>query len=118
MQHAMAFECACNDGFIGDGFTCNCESGYRVDGNTCKKMTAVWLPTFEAQPLGLRHMNQDNIPDQADYTLSYANDIAGWKTQIDVGEFGVFGVHAPAGELYYRKGTHEDPYSAGTGWQR
>ena len=33
--------------------------------------------------------------------------------QMEVGEFGTFGVTA-SNILYYKRGTHEDPYAAGS----
>ena len=38
-------------------------------------------------------------------------------SQIDVGEFGVFGTNA-AGQIYYRVGTYRNTGSDGTSWQR
>ena len=72
---------------------------------TCNQLSVVWLLTGT--------------------NIGYYNgeawiDIYGGKDQIEVGEFGTFGVNS-LNQLWYKLGTHEDPYGYGSnsanGWQ-
>jgi len=65
--------------------------------------SVVWLVKSDSY---LSHRNQDGT----------WTDVPGLLDQIEVGEFGTFGVNLN-NQIYYQRGTHEDPYAAGTGWQ-
>ena len=76
------------------------------DGVTCNQQSVVWL-TY-----GTTNGNDIGYNNGETWT-----DIQGGLDQIEVGEFGTFGVSA-SNYLYYKRGTHEDPYAAGSnGWQ-
>ena len=54
----------------------------------------------------MNHPNQDGT----------WTDIEGSLDQVEVGQFGTFGVNY-LNDLFYRVGTHENPVSAGISWQ-
>ena len=80
-----------------DSFLCYCNDGYSGDGVTCSENLAVWLVDDRRNG----HLNQDGS----------WTDIRGYVSQVEVGEFGTFGIIDNS--LYYKLGTHEDPYSVG-----
>merc|ERR1712176_273280 len=76
--------------------------GYSGDGITCDQQTAVWL-LYDIEGENIGHANQDGI----------FTDVRGGLDQVEVGEFGVFGVNTSYKYLYYKKGTHNNPYAIG-----
>ena len=91
-------------------FLCVCNDGYTGDGITCDQQTAVWLLYGDNGGDNIGHANQDGI----------FTDVQGGLDQIEVGEFGTFGVNSN-NDLYYKFGTHNNPYAIGPnpgGWQQ
>ena len=91
---ASSFECSCNDGYTGDGVTCN-------------EKFVVWLAYDRADWIANGYVDNGHLDQDGSWT-----DIRGSLNQVEVGEFGTFGINGN-NRLYYKLGTHEDPYSAG-----
>ena len=90
-------------------FLCVCNDGYSGDGITCDQQSAIWL-LYDTEGDNIGYANQDGI----------FTDVQGALDQIEVGEFGTFGVNGN-NALYYKKGTHNNPYAIGqnpAGWQQ
>ena len=80
-----------------DSFECTCNDGYTGNGVTCTEQSVVWLSN---NGVDVDYRNQDGV----------WTDARGNLDQIEVGEFGVFGI-STNDALVYKVGTHENPYA-------
>jgi len=88
-------------------FSCSCNDGYSGDGVTCNENFAVWLAYDRDNWVANGYVDNGHLNQDGSWT-----DIRGSVSQVEVGEFGTFGINSN-NHLFYKKGTHEDPYSAG-----
>ena len=86
--------------------SCN-DDGYSGDGVTCSENFAVWLAYDRDNWVTNGYVDNGHLNQDGSWT-----DIRGSNSQVEVGEFGTFGININ-NVLYYKLGTHEDPYSAG-----
>ena len=99
-------------------------SDFLVDDIIAKPSNAdfnYWITGFKSQisllPTVWATYGTKNLVD-----IGYKNqdgtwtDIEGSLDQVEVGQFGTFGVNY-LNDLFYRVGTHENPVSAGISWQ-
>ena len=97
-----ADDATCTD--TADSFLCTCNDGYSGDGVTCSENLAVWL--LDDRWVTNGYVDNGYLNQDGSWT-----DFRGSVSQIEVGEFGTFGITNNV--MYYKLGTHEDPYSAG-----
>ena len=100
-----ADEATCTD--TARSFSCSCNDGYSGDGVTCNENFAVWLAYDRDNWVANGYVDNGHLNQDGGWT-----DIRGSVSQVEVGEFGTFGINSN-NHLFYKKGTHEDPYSAG-----
>ena len=102
---SCADDATCTD--TADSFFCTCNDGYSGDGVTCSEKFAVWVAYDRDNWVSNGYVDNGHLNQDGSWV-----DIRGSSTQVEVGEFGTFGVNS-VNRLYYKYGTHEDPYSAG-----